>query len=79
MLIELVRAIEPDRYAEDPTGADAPADVPIAINPEAVAAILGSTGAPGVTIVRLMDGRGFKVRGDYHAVKEALAAGGRVS
>ncbi len=78
MLIEFVRAVEPDQYAEDPTGADAPADRPIAINPLGVAAILGSV-HDGVVIVRLMDGRGFKVRGDYHQVKEALAAGGRES
>jgi hypothetical protein len=40
-------------------------DGSIAINPSLTAALLASTTDPQKTIVRLADGRGFKVRGSY--------------
>lgn len=43
-----------------------------AILPEGVAAYFESVEAPGIAIIRFMDGRGFQVRGTYDEVKARL-------
>lgn len=44
----------------------------IGINPEAVGAVHDSMQHPGVSIVRLYDGRGYLVKGSYSEVWSAL-------
>jgi len=44
----------------------------ISVNPDHVAAVVGSTYDPSVTIVKFADGRGFKVQGSYQDVMGRL-------
>lgn len=74
MLVEFVRAVSP-LYASD--GEDdgisgvAPSELVIGIEPDSVAAAFEST-ETGVVIIRLRDGRGFKVKGTYAEVSAKL-------
>lgn len=52
--------------------------LPISVNPQFVASITPSTETPGVVIMRLSDGRGYAIRGDYAEVKETLEGRGRL-
>lgn len=49
---------------------------PILFNPITVAAVFGSERSPEISLVRLPDGRGFKVRGPYSEVHAKLANAG---
>lgn len=65
MLVEFTRALQANPE-------DGQAERRAAIRPESVAAYFESAEAPGVSIIRFMDGRGFQVRGTYEEVKERL-------
>lgn len=71
MLVEFTRATaqNPDAIGED-DGAQVVRKA--AIRPEGVAAYFEDAAAPGVVIIRFMDGRGFQVRGSYAEVQERL-------
>lgn len=48
----------------------------VAVKPQAVSAVFESTQAPEVVIIRLLDGRGLQVRGNYAQVHERLTSAG---
>jgi hypothetical protein len=79
MLVELNRPVErsdEDGGEDDGLGHEVHAS-PIKINPIYVAAVFPSR-HDGVCIVRLSDGRGFKVIGTYAEVSEKLSVAGRL-
>jgi hypothetical protein len=73
MLIEFQRAVTTpeDQFGEE-------GDVPeiaqsfISINPVYVAAVFAASREPGVLIIRMNDGRGFKVLGNYQEALQRL-------
>ena len=72
MLIEFERFFRPDGDGEDD---HAPIDEQtshILINPVQVAAVLGSERHANATIIRMADGRGFAVVGNYRATADKL-------
>jgi hypothetical protein len=71
MLVEFVRAVDQDEFSDNP----AP-QLPIAINPTHVSAVLGNRENGAECIIRLADGRGFRVVGDYPTVMATLRNGG---
>jgi len=78
MLVEFQRT----QYNEEPGSGEDDQFVnrtflPIWINPAKVGAVFSSVD-PEVTIVRMADGRGFKVRGEVRAVAEKLEANGHL-
>jgi hypothetical protein len=76
MLVEFTRAVNTEDFGDEaPTTT---VNEPIAFNPVHVAAVLGNrTSAAGPEcIIRLADGRGFRVVGDYPTVMTALRNGG---
>jgi hypothetical protein len=84
MLVEFTRAtppVAPSEFGEDDGLQNPQAQVshPIAINPTTISAVFESANDPNVTIVRLADGRGFMVQGNYAQVMETLRANGGVT
>jgi hypothetical protein len=84
MLVEFTRYTPPqphNEFGEDDGLANPQAEVshPIAINPATISAVFESGQSPNVTIVRLADGRGFMVQGNYAQVMETLRANGGVT
>jgi hypothetical protein len=74
MLVEFVRAVSPSEYSdngEDDGISGETRELVIGIAPDTVAAAFESTES-GVVIIRLRDGRGFKVRGTYAEVSAKL-------
>jgi hypothetical protein len=69
MLLEFSRIIR-DEFGED-DGAEA-STASIALNPAFISAVFNSSRHAGATIVRMSDGRGFIVRGEYTATMERL-------
>jgi uncharacterized protein YlzI (FlbEa/FlbD family) len=80
-LIEFDRALQQesdDAMGEDDGIPQTQVVHKVAIKPQGVAAVFESTQAPNVVIIRLLDGRGFQVRGTYDQVQERLASEGRL-
>ena len=69
----------PQNYGGEDDGLPAiePTPLPISVNPLYVAAVTPHTEHPGVVILKLADGRGYSVRGEYAEIKGQLEAGGR--
>jgi hypothetical protein len=67
MLIEFERAVSTSDLGED----DIPEPTFISINPEYVSAVFTSR-EEGVLIIRLNDGRGFKVKSEYQEALQRL-------
>lgn len=80
-MIEFDRALQQeqdDTLGEDDGIAAAPVVHKVSVKPQGVSAVFESTQAPNVVIIRLLDGRGFQVRGTYDQVQERLASEGRL-
>ena len=79
MLVEFQRDVEVamQSFGED-DGLPESRPLPLSVNPQFVASITPSTEKPNVVIMRLCDGRGYAVRGNYNEVKEALEGHGRL-
>jgi hypothetical protein len=82
MLVEFQRVVEvahaPHLGVGEDDGLPESAPLPISINPQFVAAVTPSTETPGVVIIKLSDGRGYAVRGEYAEIKEVLEGRGRL-
>lgn len=81
MLVEFTRYQEPrqsdDLGEDDATSFGGPAEEKkISFNPQFVAAVFDSGNVPNVSIVKLADGRGFVVKGNYAETMEKLQAAG---
>jgi hypothetical protein len=80
MLVEFQRDVEVamQSFGED-DGLPESRPLSISVNPQYVASITPSTEKPNVVIMRLCDGRGYAIRGEYNEVKEMLEGqGGRL-
>lgn len=81
-LLEFDRALqqdpEDDAIGEDDGIQQNPVVHKVAIKPQGVAAVFESTQAPNVVVIRMMDGRGFQIRGSYDQIQERLASEGRL-
>jgi len=76
MLVEFTRAAT--RYSdsdEDDGIGEAQANLLIGVEPAAVAAVFDGN-EPGVVVIKLMGGRGYKVRGTYREVVAKLQGAG---
>jgi len=80
MLVEFQRVVEVAHSvgAGEDDGLPESHPLPISVNPQFVASITPSTETPGVVIMRLSDGRGYALRGEYAEIKEALEGTGRL-
>jgi hypothetical protein len=68
MLIEFERAVP----ASDRVGDDMPEPSFISINPQNVSAVFTARRENGVLIIRMSDGRGFKIKSDYQEALQRL-------
>lgn len=77
MLVEFVRAVSPSEYSdgEDDGITGEARELVIGIEPDMVAAAFESTEA-GVVVIRMRDGRGFKVKGTFSEVNAKLSGRG---
>jgi hypothetical protein len=76
MLVEFTRARATDEFNDEGETPTVRPVEPIAINPVHVSAVLGNRADGTQCIIRLADGRGFMVQGDYPTVMTALRNGG---
>ena len=79
MLVEFTRVVEvPTDMSGEDDGIAGLRPLPISINPQFVAAVTPSTQHPDIVIIKLSDGRGYQVRGQYAQILEAIQGNGRL-
>jgi uncharacterized protein YlzI (FlbEa/FlbD family) len=72
MLIEFTRVPRVDHLGDDNEEEEGVQEVRISINPENVAAVFAARGVPDTCVVRMSDGRGFIIQGNYDEVMTML-------
>jgi hypothetical protein len=72
MLIEFTRVPRSTHLGDDDEEVEGVQEVRISINPENVAVVFAAQGATDACIVRMSDGRGFIIQGNYDEVMAML-------